>query len=369
MARRRRVCYVTGTRAEFGLMKSTLRAIRESSALALQLVVTGMHLSRSHGRTVEQVRREGWPIDATVPWRQSASKDELAIAVGEATSRMARAFAKLDPDVVLVCGDRVEPFAAASAAHIAGRVVAHVHGGDRALGQVDDALRHAISKLSHLHFCATEQSRRRLFAMGEDGFRIHRVGTPGVDGIRELAAGHPHAPVAGVIAVHPESTDDELEFRRTRLLLKSTVPAVGGPVVIVHPNNDPGWRGVARAMAGWDGRDGVRIFRDLPREQFLGLLADTRVLVGNSSAGILEAASLGVRVVNVGDRQKGRERSANVVDVPWSAEAIARAVRRAVKSKYVGRNVYGGGNTGQRVAEILSDVVLDEKMRRKLIRY
>ncbi len=365
----RRVCYVTGTRAEFGLMKSTLRAIQAQAGLNLQLVVTGMHLSRAHGRTIDQIRRDGWKVDATVPWGDSKDKDDLAAIVGGATAAFARVFALLDPDIVLVCGDRVEPFAAASAAHVAGRVVAHVHGGDRALGQVDDALRHAISKLAHLHFCATKLSHERLFRMGEDRFRIHRVGTPGVDGIRSIARENPHDPVDAVVAFHPESADEVQEYRRAKLLLKATRSAIKGSIVIVHPNNDPGWRGVAKAIAECDGAAGIDIVRDVPRDRFIGLLASTRVLIGNSSAGIIEAASLGTRVVNVGDRQLGRERSANVIDVGWTASSIERAIRRASASKFAGRNVYGGGKAGERIARTLSDVVLDEKLRRKLIRY
>src|SRR5207248_3907783 len=165
---RRRVCFVTGTRAEFGLMQGVLRDIRSSPRLRLQLVVTGMHLDDAHGRTINLIRKEGWKIDATIPWKPAgADRAMLAHQTGAATTRLATTFAKLDADIVLVTGDRVEALAAATAAHLSGRIVAHVHGGDRALGQVDDSLRHAITKLAHVHFPATRQSAHRLQRVGE----------------------------------------------------------------------------------------------------------------------------------------------------------------------------------------------------------
>lgn len=362
---RRRICYVTGTRAEFGLMRTALQAIRSHPALELQLIATGMHLSRAHGHTVTQIYREGFEIDARVAWRASMNVDEHAIAAADATAKLAFAFRDLNPEVVLVCGDRVEAFAAASAAHIGGRIVAHVHGGDRALGQVDDALRHAISKLSHIHLPATRQSAQRLYKMGEDRWRIHRVGTPGLDGIRECAAANPQPPTEVLMVLHPDSPDEARQYEQTRLLL-GVLRGIKGRVVAVYPNNDPGWQGIARAL---DAAENVVAVRDLPRDTFLGLMAGASVMVGNSSAGIIEAATLGTPVVNIGDRQLGRERSRNVVDVPWTATAIRGAVIGARQARYTGSNVYGGGNAGSRIARVLSDVTIDDKLRKKLIRY
>ena len=172
----RRVCFVTGTRAEFGLMRSTLDAIRRHARLRLQLVCTGMHLDPAHGRTVETIRADGWPVDAEVPWGNehsplgsaNGSPTHNARSTGTAMAALAEAYEALGSDVVVVVGDRVEAFAAAAAAHVAHVPVAHVHGGDRALGQVDDSLRHAISKLAHVHFPATRQSAQRLKRLGED---------------------------------------------------------------------------------------------------------------------------------------------------------------------------------------------------------
>ncbi len=195
MRPKRRICFVTGTRAEFGLMQSVLRAIDSHPSLELQIVATGMHLDRRHGRTIDSLGRK---IHAIVPWRsKTGSPIETAQSTGHAITHLAATFDRLKSDIVLVVGDRVEAFAAASAAHIGGKIVAHIHGGDRALGQVDDSLRHAITKLAHLHFAATKQSARRIKKLGEDDWRIFPVGAPGIDGILDQLPPSPGTPGEG----------------------------------------------------------------------------------------------------------------------------------------------------------------------------
>src|SRR5688500_13013426 len=218
-------------------MERTLRAIEAQPGLELQLVVTGMHLDRAHGRTIDDIRKRGWRVDATVPWKPAgAGLAMLAEQTGAAVAKLARTFEKLRSDIVLVVGDRVEAFAAASAGHLSGRVVAHVHGGDRAQGQVDDALRHAITKLAHVHLAATTDSARRIVKLGEDRRRVHVVGSPGLDGIREEAwpldqcaaylidsgttlelSSDPQPLKAGryvLLLYHPTDADEALEYER-----------------------------------------------------------------------------------------------------------------------------------------------------------
>ena len=356
----RRVCFVTGTRAEFGLMRSTLLAIGDHPALALQLIATGMHLSRPHGHTVDAIRADGWAVDATVGWA-----GDLATATGAATAGIAAALDRLRSDVVLVVGDRVEAFAAATAGHLSGRIVAHVHGGDRALGQVDDALRHAITKLAHLHFPATADSAARLLKLGEDRWRVHRVGSPGLDAIAALAEPIDEPPGYALVVLHPTDADEAVEERRATMLL-SAVRAAGLRPVIVYPNNDPGHAGIVRC---WAGLTGVTAHPNCPRGLFLGMMRSAAVLVGNSSSGIIEAASFGTAVVDVGPRQAGREHGPNVVHAPWSAAALRRAIAAAAGRRFPKRNVYGGRNTGRRIAGVLAAESLDARLRRKLIAY
>jgi UDP-hydrolysing UDP-N-acetyl-D-glucosamine 2-epimerase len=373
-SQKRRVCFVTGTRAEFGLMERTLRAIQSRPGLELQLVVTGMHLDRRHGRTIDEIRKRGWRVDATVPWKPAGSDlASLAEQTGVAGARLARVFERLRSDIVMVVGDRVEAFAAASAGHLSGRVVAHVHGGDRAQGQVDDALRHAITMLAHVHFAATRDSAERIVKLGEDLRRVHVVGSPGLDGILEDAASqHRQNGRFGLMVLHPTSPDQAMEERRTRTLLRACNAAGLRNLHIVLPNNDPGASGIIRALKRHANGDCI-VHDNLVRPHFLGLLRDADVLVGNSSAGIIEAASFGTPVIDVGDRQKGRLRGENVTNVPFRVDAIRSALQKYCNghrpTRFPPKNPYGRGDTGRRIAQILARIPLDERSKRKLIAY
>ncbi len=381
---KRRVCFVTGTRAEFGLMATTLQAVRDHAALELQIVVTGMHLDPAHGDGLKAIRRQGWKVDAVTPWRRSSGSSRCfnACNTGYAMAGLAKAFERLGSDIVLVLGDRVEAFAAAAAAHVGGQIVAHVHGGDRAMGQVDDAMRHAITKMAHVHFPATRDSARRIARMGEDGWRIHGVGSPGVDGIVEAAAEQEEIADEfpglsprryALVLLHPVDGDCELERKRAAGVLRGVRSVPFEKIVIVYPNNDPGCRGIIDCWESAAGRERVVVRRDVRRDVFLGLLRDAAVLVGNSSSGIIEAASFGTPVLDVGWRQLGRERSGNVVNVDYSPVKIAQRLEQIWSGGNVRRsrakNVYGAGRAGYNIAEILATMPMDERMRPKLIAY
>jgi GDP/UDP-N,N'-diacetylbacillosamine 2-epimerase (hydrolysing) len=372
MPRRRTICFVTGTRAEFGLMESTLRAIEKKSRL--QIVVTGMHLSARHGKSLNAIRAAGWKIDAIVPWKESGEPGALAASTGAAISGLAKTFSKLKPDIVLVVGDRVEAFAGAVAAHLCGIAVAHVHGGDRALGQVDDALRHAISKLAHIHFPATQESAKRIEKMGEQEWRIHRVGSPGIDGIVERAGGIARTPREpfGLIVLHPAEADERKEFARAEMVY-AAARSVLPKVIVIYPNNDPGSKGILRCWKS-HARDAKTVFHaNVSRDIFLGLLRDAAVLIGNSSSGIIEAASFGAPVVDIGPRQEGRERGGNVVHVDYSRNAIRAAIKKIWNfgraKRFARSNIYGNGHTAEKIAIVLDSIPLDEQLRRKLIAY
>ena len=358
----RRICFVSGTRAEFGLMRSTLQAINSNPALSLQLIVTGIHLDRSRGGSIAAIRDDGWKIDAKLPWKTDGSQTGNAISTGTAIAKLAKEFRRLKTEIILVTGDRVEAFAAASAAHISGLLVAHVHGGDRAMGLVDDSLRHAITKLSHVHFPATTRSAERIARLGEQSWRIFPVGTPGLDGIKDLAASrdksprefpdiHPHR--FAFLLLHPQTHFTDKEKRNARWMLDCVRKTGFERIVIVYPNNDPGSDGIA---ACWDeirDEDRVILRRNLPRSLFLGLLRDSAVLVGNSSSGIIEAASFGTPVLDLGTRQQGREHGRNVIHIPMQTPALMRHLRRLWnRGKPVqlpAKNPYGaGGGTANR---------------------
>ena len=372
----RRVCFVTGTRAEFGLMRTALEAIRAHPGLMLQIVCTGMHLDPAHGRTIDTVRSEGWTVDATVAWEPSGdSRTKTAVSTGRAMAVLAETFERLGSDVVLVVGDRVEAFAAAAAAHIAGKVVGHVHGGDRALGQVDDSLRHAITKLAHVHFPATKQSAARLIRLGEDRWRVLHVGSPGIDRIRSIVARRPglRRRRYALLVLHPTSADPGLEQSRAAMVAKAVSDVGFDQVVIVYPNNDPGSAGIINHWEALAGNKRFIIRRDVPRAQFLGLMRDAAVMVGNSSSGIIEAASFGTPVIDVGPRQAGRERSGNVVNVPFDRAKLRRALSAVWNGgsprRSAAANVYGGDGAGRRIAAALSRLRVNDRLLGKLVAY
>jgi UDP-hydrolysing UDP-N-acetyl-D-glucosamine 2-epimerase len=269
----------------------------------------------------------------------------------------------------------VEPFAAAAAGHVAGKVVAHVHGGDRALGQVDDSLRHAISKLAHVHFAATKRSAARLRRMGEPDWRVVVAGSPGVDRIRlESESLNDLRPGSYALLVyHPTGPDPALENRRAAMLARATRDAGFERVAVVFPNNDPGAAGVIRRWERLAGDERFVVRRDVRRPEFLGLMRDAAVMVGNSSSGIIEAAGFGTPVVDVGPRQAGRERSGNVVNVPFD-EAKIRSVLSGVFNngrprRSRARNVYGGDGAGRRIAATLARMAVNDRLLRKLVAY
>lgn len=378
----RRVCFVTGTRAEFGLMGSVLAAIKNHPKLRPQLIATGMHLDPTHGDGLQSIRQAGWKIDRVIPWPSGSGRSRVTTAVNtaNASAAMAVAFAELQTDLVLVVGDRVEALAAAVAAHLSGIPVAHVHGGDRAAGQVDDSLRHAISKLAHLHFPATRASADRLRKLGEDSWRIHRAGSPGLDGIRAAASAEQVRKAIGplrrysyaLLVLHPVDGDETTESHRARMILESLRAVPYERIVIIYPNNDPGSGGIIRE---WDSIDDPRIItcRDAPRPIFLCLMRDAAVLAGNSSSGIIEAASFGTPVLDIGPRQLGRERGPNVTNVPYALRRIRAELSRFWNSgkplRFRSENIYGGGGAARIIASKLATVPISDRLCRKLISY
>lgn len=373
----RRIAYVSGTRADFGLMLRSLRRIRETPGLQLDLVVTGMHLSSAHGLTVREVEASGLGVAAQVEMPMASDRGAAAArALGVGLVGLADALERLRPDLVLLLGDRAEMMAGALSAVHLNIPVAHVHGGDRS-GTVDDSLRQAITKLAHLHLTATEAAAQRVRALGEEPAHVFCVGAPGLDdivhGSRTPAAqvcarlgADPRRPILLVLQ-HPVTQELYEAGEQMRITLDA-VRGFDAQVVVGAPNSDPGWTAISECVAERAGRGELAAFTHLPREDFLGLLAGAAVLVGNSSAGVIEAASLGVPVVNVGTRQRLRERSGNVLDVPHDRERIAQAVRKALTDKEfladvsLRRNCYGDGQTAERMVRILKEFPLDRAL-------
>lgn len=372
----RHVLYISGTRADFGLMRRTLDAIQADPSLDLAVVATGMHLSPSHGDTIREVEASGLRIAARIPVpMEPATGATMARGIATMIQGITRTLEEERPDLVLLLGDRGEMLAGAIAAIHLGIAVAHVHGGERS-GTVDEPVRHAISKLAHIHLTATPQARERLVRMGEDPAHVHVTGAPGLDGLADIAPASraavaarygldPARPLA-LMVYHPV-LQEAASARRDTITVLDAVDAAGFQALVLMPNADAGSDHVRDALEARRGHPGVTLLTHLERSDFLDAMAIADVMIGNSSAGIIEAASFGTPVVNVGSRQNLRERNANVVDVAADADALTDALTAAIaRGRHAPANIYGDGHAAARIVTILRDTALDARLMAKV---
>lgn len=381
----RKICVVTGSRAEYGLLRPVMRAIERSHALSLQLIVTGMHLATRDGGTLSEIKRDGLEPSDSVPLTpQGDTVADTGRAVGWGIVEFVNSIEDLAPDIVLLLGDRIEAFAAAIAAAFLRKCVAHIQGGDRTRAGFDESMRHAITKLAHVHFAATERSAERIRRMGERAEHVHVVGAPGLDEAlagpfveRDELAGRLGVDLSKppiVVVQHPLSTrPDDAEGDMTE-----TMEAGAGfhrELIVVYPNNDAGGRRMIEVIRHFEGRRNVHGFANLAHTGFLSLLRCAGVLVGNSSSGIIEAASFRLPVVNVGERQAGRERAANVLDVPPERGQITAAITKALEDRDFRasleklENPYGDGQASGHIVEVLENVTINHELIQKQIAY
>lgn len=375
----RRIVYLSGTRADFGLMQSTLQRIAATPGMDLQVAVTGMHLSAEHGHTVDEIAATGLPICACIPTdMRTRSGASMAAAIADCLAGVTALLESARPDALLLLGDRGEMLAGAIAALHAGVPCVHVHGGERS-GTVDEPVRHAISKLSSYHFVALESARERLLRMGEEGARIFVTGAPGLDGLGELAAMEREACLAAlqlapgsrfVLAVfHPVVQQAAAAADQTRLLLEA-LGAAGLPVVWLEPNADAGSREILGVLDATPLPPGSRRATHLGRPLYAAALRHCELLVGNSSSGIIEAATFGTPVLNVGDRQAMRDHGPNVLDVPVEAQALAAGLRSQLgHGRYRCDNAWGDGRAGERIAQLLATLPLQPRLLEKINTY
>lgn len=375
----RRILYLTGTRADFGLMQSTLQRIQSTPGLAIQVAVTGTHLSAEHGGTLAEVKASGVPVLAEIPvdvlTRTGAS---MALAIADVLRGLVPLLERARPDALLLLGDRGEMLAGALAALHVGVPSVHLHGGERS-GTVDEPVRHAISKLAGYHFVATEGARERLLKMGEAADRIFVTGAPGLDGLQAHAAASREDTLAAlglpagsrfVLALfHPVVQQASEAAQQTRIVMQA-LRELGLPVLWLDPNADAGSRAILDALADADLPPGSRRVQHLPRARFLAAMRDCAVMAGNSSSGIIEAASFGTPVVNIGTRQFMREHGPNVIDVDVDAAAILQALRAQVgHGPWPWDNPWGDGRAGERIAQLLARLPLDRAVLEKTNSY
>ncbi len=374
--KRRSIAVITGTRAEYGLLRSTLEAINSHKSLKLQVVVTGTHLLKKFGFTIKDIQRDGWSISARVSMqRGDDSPLDQAEGLARGVSGIARYLQRAKTDIVLVLGDRIEAMAGALAGLTTGRLVAHIHGGDVAPGDFDDSLRNAITKLAHLHLTATREARQRVIRMGESPRRAYVVGAPALDRLAELKRSkikdlNLQKEKTALIVQHPCGRSAALENRVMSMILRAA-RAAGLAITCIYPNSDRGHSGIIKAIEEHRRTNGnrFRAVRSLDQDSYLRLLMESDVLVGNSSSGIIEAAMAGTPSVDVGSRQRGREVAGpSVIHAEETPSSVHAAIKKALGMRpiTVGRSVYGNGGAGRRIAELLAAVPLDAGFRQKV---
>lgn len=368
---------VTGSRADYGLLRSLMTAVRADARLTLQVVATGTHLDEAFGQTVGEMEADGFAPDRRVELPLSGDgRLDMARALGAAVSALAAALDELAPDIVVVLGDRFEIFAAAQAALVLRMPIAHIHGGEVTEAAIDDSLRHAITKMAQWHFVAAAPYRDRVVQMGEPPDRVFLVGAPGLDDLDSLPRFDRAAlerdlgialddPIL-LTTYHPATLADAepgASLDELTAALESVNATRGVTVVFTFPNADAGGRSLLPRIERFTAaRPASRAWaRSLGRDRYLSLMRLAAVVVGNSSSGLIEAPALRRATVDIGDRQHGRLRATSVIHAPERREEIARAIERALSPAFQATldrvvSPYGAGRAGARIAEYLATV-------------
>lgn len=381
--KKRKVLYISGTRADYGLMRHTLGCIKESPHLDIEIVATGMHLMKEFGNTVTEIEKDKFRLHKIqIVYRQD-NRESMSIFLGRFVQALTVKMTEIKPDMLLLLGDRAEMLGGAIVGVYLNIPVVHIHGGE-VTSTVDELARHAITKLSHLHLVATEQSRKRIIRMGEEPWRVRVVGTPGLGSIKHeevipkkelyerfrLRLTEPFL----VLIQHPNT----FELAEIRGQIKETLEAVKRlkyQTIVIYPNADAGGRAIIKEIDKYEHLPFIQVFRSLPHKDYVNLLRYAGALVGNSSSGIIEAPYFKLPVINIGTRQDGRERAENIIEVPHNREKIIAAIRKALSDETFRKRVqkcknpYGEGETGEKITKILSRIKLRQELLQKRITY
>lgn len=378
----RRIAVITGTRADYGLLYWLIHDLHHAEDISLQLVVTGMHLMTEFGHTVDVIERDGFPVAARVDLQLSSdSPQAVARAMGVGMIGFADALSRLAPDMVVILGDRFEMLAAASAAFTLRIPIAHIHGGEVTEGALDEGFRHAITKLSAVHFTAAETYRQRVIQMGEQPDRVFNLGAPGLDHVRrtplleradlEAALDFRLGALNFLVTFHPATLDIEDAVSQCRQMLAALDAFPEAHIVFTLPNADPGGRAIIPELEAYVARhpDRCRLYASLGQLRYLSLMRQVQVVIGNSSSGIIEAPTFGAATVNIGDRQKGRLSARSVIDCAPERLSIEHAIARAVEPAFQSplptmENPYGAGDASGRMLTVLRSVNLVELGRK-----
>ncbi|MCZ4407249.1 UDP-N-acetylglucosamine 2-epimerase [Cryomorphaceae bacterium 1068] len=379
---KRKICVVTGTRAEYGLLYWLMKYLNDAPDVHFQLVVTGMHLSAEFGLTYQQIEKDGFRIDKKVEILLSSdSTIGISKSMGLAMISMSEAFQELQPNLVVVLGDRFEMFACASVAMICRIPIAHIHGGEATEGLIDEPIRHSITKMSQLHFTATDAYRKRVIQLGEHPNRVFNFGSPGIDNVfklplltkAELEASlnfnldHPTA----LLTFHPVTLEIGTSAVQFEQLLQALDTFKDLKIIFTNPNSDTDGRVIIKMIDDYVRRNPEKAcsFISLGQLRYLSALKYVSFVIGNSSSGLIEVPSFGIPTIDIGDRQKGRIRAESVIHCEPLLEDLIQSIKKASSSEFKevanrAINPYGGAGASSKIADALKSVDLTDILKK-----
>lgn len=377
----RKITVVTGTRAEYGLLKNIMKEIDRDEELTLQIVVTGMHLSPKYGMTINDIIEDGFKIDEKCPILLDYSdRDKNAREIGIAIGQFTDAFMRLKPDIVLVLGDRYEAFAAATTAMALNIPIAHIAGGEITEGAMDEQIRHGITKLAHIHFPGVKIYADNIIKMGEESWRVFNVGDSGIENIKLTKIMSPEELESSLgvkvdnntllITYHPVT----LEVNDVERQINNLIEALGefdNTMIITYPNSDNGGDKIISALEKFgSNNENVHLFTSLGSLRYLSVMQYCGAVIGNSSSALIEAPYLKKPVVNIGNRQQGRLMADNIIQTDYSVQEIYNGITKSLSQEFNDfvqsvESLYGEGNTSNEIVEVLKTIELGEKLLKK----
>lgn len=381
---KRKICVVTGTRAEYGLLYWLLREIEEDPHLELQIIATGMHLSPEFGLTYQVIENDGFIINEKVEMLLSSDTPTgIAKSMGLGIIGVSGALDRLKPDIMVVLGDRYEILAAVQSALVARVPVAHLHGGESTEGAFDEAIRHSITKMSHLHFVSTERYRQRVIQLGEDPGRVYNYGAPGLDNISRLnlldreqfekETGFRLGKLNFLVTYHPVTLKEGTSHKSMEDLLKALDHFKEARIIFTLPNSDTEGRGIIKLIEEYTGRDPGRAshYTSLGQLKYLSAIQQVDAVIGNSSSGLYEVPVFKKPTVNIGERQAGRQKAGSVIDCEEHAESIIQAIEKALSPGFQAllpettSPYYVDGYSSRKIKELLKRVDLKHIILKK----
>jgi GDP/UDP-N,N'-diacetylbacillosamine 2-epimerase (hydrolysing) len=378
---KRKICVITGSRAEYGLLRTVMQEIKDSPNLSLQIIATGMHLSPDFGFTFEEIESDGFRIDRKV---EMLIRDDSPAGIAESMSKglvgCAKAISELSPNLIVVLGDRFEIIVSVLAALVAKIPVAHIHGGELTLGSFDDAIRHSITKMSHLHFVAAEEYKKRVIQLGENPERVFLVGGLGVDNIKRIkllerkeleeSLDITFQEKSLLITFHPVTLEDATSANQLKELLKVLSDLEDTTLIFTLPNADPGGLELIQIIQEYVSKNpNAYAFSSLGQIKYMSCIAQVDGVIGNSSSGIMEVPSFKKGTVNIGIRQKGRIRAESVIDCDPLEKSIRSAIHKLYSPEFIRilKNVvnpYGDGGASEKIVNILNETSLEEIVKK-----